>query len=94
MAAGPISTRLARSRHGGIRLGEMERDSLLAHGTAFMLRDRLLRCSDYYVDKVCRTCGLTITHVRSAKPAPATHATWIVLKAGETVYQTGDLLSI
>ena len=31
-------------------------DAMLAHGTAFMLRDRLLRCSDYYVDKVCRTC--------------------------------------
>lgn len=67
-ATGPIDpiTRQpvgGRSRHGGIRLGEMERDSLLAHGTAFLVRDRLLRCSDYYIDKVCRKCGWTISHV-------------------------------
>jgi DNA-directed RNA polymerase I subunit RPA2 len=46
-----------RKRHGGIRVGEMERDALLAHGTAFLLNDRLLNCSDYTKSWLCRTCG-------------------------------------
>jgi DNA-directed RNA polymerase I subunit RPA2 len=31
----------------GIRLGEMERDGLLAHGISYALHDRLMNCSDY-----------------------------------------------
>lgn len=46
-----------RAKGGGIRVGEMERDSLLAHGTAFLLQDRLLNCSDYTKAWICRTCG-------------------------------------
>jgi DNA-directed RNA polymerase I subunit RPA2 len=46
-----------RKKGGGIRVGEMERDSLLAHGTAFLLQDRLLNCSDYTKSWICRTCG-------------------------------------
>jgi len=46
-----------RSKGGGIRVGEMERDSLIAHGTSFLLRDRLMNCSDYTKAWICRTCG-------------------------------------
>lgn len=46
-----------RRRGGGIRVGEMERDSLLAHGCAYLLQDRLMNCSDYSRQWVCRTCG-------------------------------------
>lgn len=46
-----------RKKGGGIRVGEMERDSLLAHGTAFLLQDRLLNCSDYTKSWICRDCG-------------------------------------
>ncbi|KAI9658347.1 MAG: DNA-directed RNA polymerase I subunit RPA2 [Bathelium mastoideum] len=46
-----------RKRGGGIRIGEMERDALLAHGAAFILQDRLLNCSDYVRAALCRTCG-------------------------------------
>ncbi|KAL4402349.1 ribonucleoside binding protein [Malassezia pachydermatis] len=50
-----------RKRAGGIRFGEMERDALLAHGTSFLLQDRLLNCSDYTTAYVCRTCGSLIS---------------------------------
>ena len=38
-------------------MGEMERDSLLAHGAAFCLNDRLMKCSDYSEGYVCTKCG-------------------------------------
>jgi len=46
-----------RKKGGGIRVGEMERDSLLAHGSAFLLQDRLFNCSDYTQTSICRQCG-------------------------------------
>lgn len=46
-----------RKRGGGIRVGEMERDALIGHGTAFMLQDRLLNSSDYTQTPICRDCG-------------------------------------
>ena len=52
-----------RKRAGGIRFGEMERDSLLAHGTAFMLQDRLMNCSDYCQTWMCRRCGSVLSPI-------------------------------
>ncbi|OJJ45405.1 hypothetical protein ASPZODRAFT_70020 [Penicilliopsis zonata CBS 506.65] len=46
-----------RAKGGGIRVGEMERDSLLAHGAAFLLQDRLMNCSDAQRSWICRDCG-------------------------------------
>lgn len=46
-----------RKKGGGIRLGEMERDSLLSHGAAFLLQDRLLNCSDRHIAHACTRCG-------------------------------------
>jgi DNA-directed RNA polymerase I subunit RPA2 len=50
-----------RKRSGGIRVGEMERDALIGHGTAFLLQDRLLNCSDYTQSSICRSCGSILT---------------------------------
>lgn len=57
-----------RSRGGGIRVGEMERDSLLAHGCAFLLQDRLMNCSDYCRQWVCRDCGSFLSTTPTVGP--------------------------
>lgn len=52
-----------RKRAGGIRLGEMERDSLLAHGVSFILQDRLMNCSDYSQAYMCSGCSSLLSTI-------------------------------
>lgn len=47
-----------RIKNGGLRTGEMEKDCLLSHGMAAMLKDRLLTNSDEYTVTTCDVCGL------------------------------------
>jgi DNA-directed RNA polymerase II subunit RPB2 len=47
-----------RSRDGGLRFGEMERDSIISHGLSRFLKERHMETSDAYETYVCATCGL------------------------------------
>ena len=48
-----------RSRDGGLRIGEMERDCMIGHGAGSFLKESMLDRSDRYEMHVGRQCGLT-----------------------------------
>jgi DNA-directed RNA polymerase II subunit RPB2 len=47
-----------RSRDGGLRIGEMERDCMIAHGSVGFLKERMMDVSDLFQIYVCKECGL------------------------------------
>eukprot|EP00826_Nyctotherus_ovalis_P032010 TRINITY_DN2581_c0_g2_i2.p1 TRINITY_DN2581_c0_g2~~TRINITY_DN2581_c0_g2_i2.p1 ORF type:complete len:280 (-),score=77.67 TRINITY_DN2581_c0_g2_i2:113-952(-) len=47
-----------RSKEGGLRLGEMEKDCLIGYGAASLLNERLMLSSDVFNVLVCQQCGL------------------------------------
>ena len=63
-----------RSREGGLRVGEMERDCILAHGASSMLLDRLFHHADAFSYFVCRKCGL-IAEATAQEEASPVHPT-------------------
>ncbi|MBW3019842.1 DNA-directed RNA polymerase subunit B [Candidatus Woesearchaeota archaeon] len=45
-----------RAKEGGLRLGEMEKDTFVAHGASLLLKERF--DSDRTVVPICETCGM------------------------------------
>ena len=45
-----------RAKEGGLRLGEMEKDTFVAHGASLLLKERF--DSDRTIVPVCEKCGL------------------------------------
>jgi DNA-directed RNA polymerase II subunit RPB2 len=51
-----------RSRDGGLRFGEMERDCMISHGASRFTKGRIYDASDKYSIYVCKKCGLTASY--------------------------------
>lgn len=67
-AAGPIENLThqpvaGRSREGGLKFGEMDRDAHIGHGSSRLLKEHLYDLSDKYQIPICGDCG-NIPHNR------------------------------
>ncbi len=49
-----------RAKEGGLRLGEMEKDTFVAHGASMLLKERF--DSDKTTVPICENCGLVAIH--------------------------------
>lgn len=54
-----------RAKDGGLRIGEMERDSLIAHGISAFLEESLMVRGDEYYMAVCNTTGAVAIYNQS-----------------------------
>lgn len=64
-----------RSRYGGLRVGEMERDCLIAHGASAVILDRMMEQSDDSMGAVCKKCGLLAIANRARMPHASVEST-------------------
>ena len=52
-----------RSRDGGLKVGEMEKDAMVAHGIGQFLKERMMETSDISKVYICDECGMFASKV-------------------------------
>jgi len=57
-----------KARGGGLRVGEMEKDTFVAHGASMTVYERLVESSDKYKILICPKCGTYVNTYRAGKP--------------------------
>jgi len=51
-----------------LRVGEMEKDTFVAHGASMTVYERLVESSDKYKILICPRCGTYVNTYRAGKP--------------------------
>lgn len=51
-----------RRKHGGLRIGEMERDALIGHGLSMFIKESMMERSDVYKYQIDRNSGTAVTY--------------------------------
>ena len=60
-------TNHGRSKDGGLRIGDMERDSILSHGMSAFMYDSMMTRGDYYKMAICNQSGTIAIYNRSTQ---------------------------
>lgn len=55
-----------RTKNGGLRFGEMERDACIAHGTSIFLKEIMMESSDAYTVHICDDCGFFASKMKKS----------------------------
>jgi DNA-directed RNA polymerase beta subunit len=51
-----------RRKGGGLRIGEMERDTILSHGISNFIKESMMERSDKFCWCICKRCGTLVSH--------------------------------
>lgn len=60
-------TNHGRSKDGGLRIGDMERDSILSHGMSAFMYDSMMTRGDYYRMAICNHSGTIAIYNRNSQ---------------------------
>ncbi|MDD3159667.1 MAG: DNA-directed RNA polymerase subunit B [Candidatus ainarchaeum sp.] len=68
-----------KDKEGGLRFGEMEGETLVGHGAAMLLQEKLIEDSDKTVELVCEKCGVIAVNddIRHKKYCPICKGTTV-----------------